>query len=205
MKIRHKTVLAIVAVCSCICMFCIGFANWSMGTPSSTVTGTISAEDVKNYIEFVSVSGLEYAPDGFIDSNGDTSYAATLIVTYRFYRGRIYQALTNPTATVSITLQYADTSEQVKDNIFAEGTNFVKAEVASGTALNPNSTVNGTACILTFSLNLAAASEESYTEITATFNFNLGEETNYQKYIYGDGGKKFPGFKIMASITGVDG
>lgn len=200
MKLRPKTVLAIVAICSCLSMFCIGFANWSYSAVG-TASGTISAEEVTSYIEFVSVSGLEYGPSGFVTQDDNVSYEGTLTVTYRFYRGRIYKKLGKATASVSIELKYAEPTTPVSNNIFDKSTNFVTAEVKSGSEnFDSNVDVNGEACIITFNLNLSGSESDSYTNIETVFHFNM-DETTYKTYISGDGTKKFPGFMFRATIA----
>lgn len=46
MRFRSKSILAIVAIFSCISLFCVGFANWVITGGSVSVSGKITAESV---------------------------------------------------------------------------------------------------------------------------------------------------------------
>ena len=194
MKIRHKTVLAIAAVCSCVCMFCIGFANWSIGTPSSTVTGNISAEDVY-YIEFVGVTGLDYGPDGFTGGQ----YKSAMTVTYRVHPANIALQTQNYSITVALSLTEPAT---IKNNILS--TEYISAKVNNEPKERDKSTDNTTFSVTVSSKDLP---EEDY-NLKIEYTIDFGDGTNkadlFKQYIlqpYTDKTQKI-GFKFNATITG---
>ena len=224
MKLRHKTVLTIVVIFSCLSMFCIGFANWAIGQNSAYVTGTISAEEVSSYIELKpeSVKGFTFGPNGFTSGN-DGLYKATMSISYVVHPSNIYKyrlGESEESVTITVSLSLTDDPAPTQ-NILAAGEYFtatvdVKPDVGSALSYDPSKAkydeVSGAYLVpLTLGINKDMTSDLTLT-VTYTVDFTAASDAadEYKTYIYGpfgdalggSSGESTLGFKFSASIEG---
>ena len=187
MKIRHKTLLALVAGLSGVSMFCVGFASWSFGSGSPTVLGTISAESVKEsseYIEFVDINNFKFDTDGFIDGN-NRPVTTDFSVTYNFKPGNVC-TFAPQKATITVSLGLSGEGADTVDNFL--NSSFISATVTcGGTGKNTTSTAWSSSTStydVTFDFDMTSQNSSSDpVAVIVTYTLNFTNLDEYKKYI----------------------
>lgn len=163
MKIRHKTLLALVAGLSGVSMFCVGFASWSFGSGSPTVLGTISAESVISLDEFLQYRSVSLknsvCDEGFVEDKKivDKNYVEISFNVNRL--GELFEYIPNLKDDGSLT--------------------FVTTMSCSGTNAEKIITNEN----ITFSYSYTASSKDTEgTDKTVTFDSATGQSTVIAKY-----------------------
>ncbi len=205
MKIRHKTVLAIAAVCSCLSMFCIGFSNWSIGAEGPIVTGNISAEDVMEssyYIAYATTSDnvpFKFDTDGFIIDGSERSLSTTFSVTYNLYPGHISKlAPQKATVTVSLGLPKEEGSDNFlkKDYITTVQVTYDGTE-QTGFEFGRNDATNTYDVSYSIDTSSFQPSDNSSVPITVTYTIEFSDIGKYKQYVVnafgGENGNKLNG------------
>ncbi len=225
MKLRYKTMLVIVAIFSCLSMFCIGFANWSVGQGATSVTGMISAEEVSSYIELApqGVKEFQFGPTGFTSGN-DGPYKATMSISYIVHPANIYNHLSQNSVEITVSLGWVGSAPEknllssayISANVGVAPTVGDALQYESSDALQYESSDakydegSGTYRVpLTLALDAGMTTDLT---LTVTYTMDLTDMDTYKTYIFDPFGaslKQGPntsaselGFKFSASIEG---
>lgn len=117
---KTKQTLFVTALCSCLSLVSIGFANWATVQAPASVSGSLSAEDVaagEQFLELSPPTGLGYQSTGFITEDEGNPYKGSVLVPVTLHTEKCREVFSD-TMKVAVTMRYFAGAPADADSIF---------------------------------------------------------------------------------------